>query len=136
MKFRVDRFETVAGNVSIDLCGGNIGVAEKFLHYPEVRSPFQKVGGKGVAECVRGDFFGDPGKQGIFFNDLPDILPRETFSVFSEKKMICFGLQHGPHALKISPARLDRDAAERHKPLLVPFPAAFDEMVIKIDIFT
>ena len=32
MKFGVNAFQVVAGNVGINLRGGNIGMAEKFLH--------------------------------------------------------------------------------------------------------
>ncbi len=33
-------FKAVAGHVRVDLRGGNIGMAEKFLHDPEICSAF------------------------------------------------------------------------------------------------
>ena len=43
----------------IDFSGGNVLVAQKSLDGSEVCSVFEKVGGKGVAQCVAGDSFMD-----------------------------------------------------------------------------
>ena len=48
-------------NVGIDLGSGEGAVAEDGLDVFDVYAFFQKEGGEGVAECVRGDGFVDAG---------------------------------------------------------------------------
>lgn len=42
--------------MGIDLCRDYALMAEHFLHYAQVGTVLDEVGGKGVAEGVRGDF--------------------------------------------------------------------------------
>lgn len=55
-------------DVGVDLGGGEGAVAEDGLDVFDVYAFFQKEGGEGVAECVRGDGFEDAGFQGQFFD--------------------------------------------------------------------
>ena len=48
----VDGSESVAGHVGVDLGRREIGVAEEFLHCPEVGAAFQQVRSVRVAEGV------------------------------------------------------------------------------------
>ena len=69
MKFLVDVAEMKIGDVSVNLGGGNIGVAEHSLNGTEVCAVHKKVGGETVAEGVGGDVFGDAGKASVFLDN-------------------------------------------------------------------
>ena len=45
--------EATAGDVGVNLCSGNRGVAEEFLDDAEVRAVFEQVSGETVSEHVR-----------------------------------------------------------------------------------
>ena len=47
--------QAVAGDVGVDLGGGDIGVAEQGLHHPQVGAALQQVGGEGVPQDVGAD---------------------------------------------------------------------------------
>ena len=49
----VNRGETFAGHVGVDLGGAETRVAEQFLNRAQVSAPVQKMGRGGVAEGVR-----------------------------------------------------------------------------------
>lgn len=51
-------------DVEVDHGGGDVGVAEEGLDGADVGSGFEEVCGKGVAEGVGGDAFGDSGFAG------------------------------------------------------------------------
>ena len=73
--------EALDGDVGVDLGGGQVGVAQKFLHAPEVGAVVQKVGGEGVPQCVRGGAEGEarggePLFQEFFDGDAGKGLPR------------------------------------------------------------
>lgn len=55
--------------MGIDLGGSNVSVTEKTLNGTQVGAIHEKVGGKTMAEGVRGDMFGDASKTGILLND-------------------------------------------------------------------
>ena len=40
VEFRVDGLEAIPGHMRVDLCRGNIGVAEEFLHDTQIRAAF------------------------------------------------------------------------------------------------
>lgn len=66
----MDGLEAFLVDVSVNLGGGNIGVAEEFLNDPEVGAIFQEVRGKGVAEKVGVDVLINAGGLGAFLDDL------------------------------------------------------------------
>ena len=45
----------------VDLRGGHAGVPEQFLHGAHVRAALDQVRGKGMAQGVRMEWFGDAG---------------------------------------------------------------------------
>ena len=47
--------------VRVDLRGGHAGVPEQFLHGAHVRAALDQVRGKGMAQGVRMEWFGDAG---------------------------------------------------------------------------
>lgn len=71
MKLLVNALKAAAIHMGIDLGGGDVGVAEEFLHRPQVGSADQKVGRETVAERVRVNV-GEFGGHRSAFDDLPD----------------------------------------------------------------
>lgn len=132
MEFCVDGFETIPGDVCVDLRRGNIGVAKKLLDNTQVGPTLKEMRRKGMAECVGRDVLGNAGKPRIFFDHLPHELPRQPLSVPAQEEMIRLGLQLGTDPAQISLASRDRDAPYRHKPLLIALPATLDELIIQI----
>ena len=53
--------QLLVGEVRVDLRGGDIRVAEEFLHGAEVGAVYEEIGGEAVAEQVRVDVVGNPG---------------------------------------------------------------------------
>ena len=48
----VHHFQSVAGDLSVDLGGGQIGVAKKLLDRPQVGSTLQEMGREGMSQRV------------------------------------------------------------------------------------
>ena len=67
----VDGFETLAGDVGIDLGRGDAGVAEEFLNDAQVGTVFEEVSGEAVPEHVRRDVAIDPRTEASFFDARP-----------------------------------------------------------------
>lgn len=64
--------EKTAVDVCIDFCGGDALVAQHCLDGTQVGAPFQKMGGKGVAEGMGTDGFGDACSLSIEFDVVED----------------------------------------------------------------
>jgi hypothetical protein len=56
---RVNLLDPLPGQVRVQLCGGDAGVAEQFLHDAQVRSAFQQVCRKRMAQRMRRDVAAD-----------------------------------------------------------------------------
>lgn len=78
MKLLVDFFEVLVGDVSVDLCGRNISVAEHGLYGADVSTVHEEVGGEAMAQGMRGNVFGDAGHFGVFLDDAFDRARGET----------------------------------------------------------
>lgn len=78
VEFLVNFFEVGVGDVGIDLGSGDVGVAEHGLDGAEIGAIHKEVGGKTMAESVRGDMLGDAGKLGISLDDALDGAGSET----------------------------------------------------------
>jgi len=52
-------FEPSPTDVGVDLCGGNVGVAQHFLDDPQIATVFEKVRGEAVPQRLRRNAFGD-----------------------------------------------------------------------------
>jgi hypothetical protein len=48
MEFFVNILQLFVGDVSVDLCGGNVGMPEHHQHRTDIGAVLQKVGRKGV----------------------------------------------------------------------------------------
>ena len=60
----VDNTEALLADVSVYLCGREVGVAEQLLHRSQIGTPVEKMGGEGVAQGVRVRRRGAPGGRG------------------------------------------------------------------------
>ena len=69
MKFFVNLAQMCVGDVSVDLSGADVGVAEHGLDGAEVGTVHEKVGGKGMAQSVRRHMFRDAGEASVFFDN-------------------------------------------------------------------
>ena len=68
----VDFAEAAAGDVGVDLGGGEAGVAEELLDGAEVGAVLQQVGGEGVAEGVGADVVLGAGGEDVAVDDAAD----------------------------------------------------------------
>jgi len=71
VKLLVEFFQSAAGDLGVDLGGGQIGMAQHRLDRSQVGAALQKVRGKGMSQHVRGNRAVDPGQPHIFFQQLP-----------------------------------------------------------------
>ena len=78
-------FEALLVDVSVDLGGGDVGVAEHFLDDAEVATIVEQVAGKAVPQRVRRDVFRDAGAARVFLDEHPDGFPAERLASGREK---------------------------------------------------
>ena len=64
----VGALETFGGQVRIDLGCHQMGVAKQFLHAAQIGPGIQQVGGKAVAQVVRGRFWDPARRRGDIFS--------------------------------------------------------------------
>lgn len=72
MEAFVDLFKVWVGDVSVDLSGADIGVAEHGLDRANVGAVHEKISSEAMTESVRGNVFGDASSTGVFFDDTFD----------------------------------------------------------------
>ena len=72
MKFFVDLFEVLVGDMSVNLGGRNVGVAKHGLDGAEVGAVHEKVSSEAVAESVRRNMFRNAGFAGVFLDNALD----------------------------------------------------------------
>ena len=53
MMFGVQLLHALAGNVRINLRGGDVGMPQEHLHHAQIRAVVEQVGSEGVAQGVR-----------------------------------------------------------------------------------
>lgn len=68
----MDGFQPLLIDVRVNLCRGNIGVAEHFLDNAQIGAIAEQVRRKTVPEQVRINVLLQPGMMSVFFHDLPD----------------------------------------------------------------
>ena len=59
--------------MGIDLCRGNVCVAQEFLHHAKIGAAFEQVRGERVPKRVRRDLFSQARNACVFADDSPDI---------------------------------------------------------------
>jgi hypothetical protein len=82
----VDFAEAAAGEVGVDLGGGEAGVAEEFLDGAKVSAGLQQVGGEGVAEGMGADAVLSAGAQHVPMDDAADAAGGEGAAAVVEEK--------------------------------------------------
>src|SRR5262249_1887512 len=87
VKTVVDHFEPCLEYMGVDLCRGQVGMAEHQLNRAKVRSTLQEMCRKRVPQHVRADCAADPGAPAMRLEDLPE-----------------------PHARQRTAPRVDEDA--------------------------
>ena len=103
----------------------------------EIRAVFQQMGGKGVAQGVRGDFCLNSGLLLIVLDDLPKALAAHALPAhIHEQGAFLRVLQHlGPHVLYVVLKRPDSRRVEGDHPLLSPAGTA-DKAGGQVDILS
>lgn len=126
----VDLAEAAAGDVGVDLGGGEAGVAEEFLDGAEVGAVFQQVGGEGVAEGVGADVVLGAGSEDVAVDDAADAAGGERAAAVVEVEAAgvffvgaLFGEEVGAGFGKIRFDGLLGGAAEEDDALAVAFAA-------------
>ena len=71
-------------DVEVSLGGGDFGVSEEFLDVGDGSVTFEKVGGAGVAEDVRGEVV-DLGFLSESFHEATDVCRADAFSCSADK---------------------------------------------------
>jgi len=72
--------QSLPGHMGIDLSGRDIHMAEHHLYRTKVRSPFQKMAGKGVTKKMGGDPLSKPRSPRILFEIFPESLSAHPLS--------------------------------------------------------
>ena len=78
----------VGGDVGVDFGGEDAFVAEHLLYNAEIGTVFHQVGGKGVAQGVRRDCFGNAGSGYLVPDDVEDHHAAQAASPSVEEKGI------------------------------------------------
>ena len=63
-------------------------MTEQHLYDAQIGAVIEKVGGEGVAQSVRGEWFGDPGLDGIALDELPEGLARHAVAAAGRKQEV------------------------------------------------
>jgi hypothetical protein len=67
----VQGFQALTCHMSINLGRGNVGVPQEHLHYAQVGPVIEQMGGKSMAQNVRGQGGQNPGLYRVFLDDQP-----------------------------------------------------------------
>ena len=125
----------------VDLRGGHAGVPEQFLHGAHVRAALDQVRGKGMAQGVRMEWFGDAGPLPGCFDDFPYRLPRDALAAFVEKQCAPLGNLGAGALFQLATPRIevcgDGPAcvtAQGHKPLLGALAHESRDVLVQVDV--
>ena len=72
MKFLVNVAQALAGNMGIDFCCANGGMAEQFLNDAQVGAVFEQMCGKAMPKHVWSDIALDPGAANALLDAQPE----------------------------------------------------------------
>jgi len=79
-------FQPFPCHMGIDLCRGDVDMAEHQLHGAKIRSPFKEMAGKGMAEEMGGDPLSDSSPPSVGFDALPEMLSAHRLSGSIDKE--------------------------------------------------
>src|SRR5262249_38682040 len=131
----VDRAETAAVHVGVDLRRRQVGVPQHRLHHPEVCTALDEVGGEGVAKLVRAQWLAESPAWRVPPEELPHTLPGERGATRTdeERPRAAPAEQHRPTAAEPGPHLGHRPSPERDQPLLVALPSGDEIPGIELD---
>ncbi len=130
----MDGFEAVVVYVGIYLGGADIGMAEHHLNGAQVGAMSQQMGGKGVAQHMRGDVLAYTGGGGCFFENLPVTPSGHGLAPGGDEQGIsAFGAEDGGTTfLEILLEMVFGGFAEGHQPLFAALAQDPDEAGVEI----
>lgn len=78
-------------DVRVDLCCGDAGVSEQFLHLSQVGTTGEQVCGETVPQRVRTNLAGDADACGVLFDELPNAFPAQRTAAWRENQPLASG---------------------------------------------
>ena len=135
MKLLMNTLQSLVIDMSINLGGGDISVAEEFLDDAEIGSILKEVGGEGVTQQVGIHVLLDPGQLGAGFDDLTNPIGTECSSPH-RKEDLGGGVGFDMIGTLVGEVAFQRDAgpsSDRNDARLVPFTGDANEAVVKIE---
>ena len=122
-------------DVGIDFRREDGLVPQHFLHDAQVGTVLDQVGGEGVAEGVRGDFFPDAGEQRLLLDQIEDGHPAERAAVFVEERHVVEGrFRRLRTRLEVLRESVCRHFPEGDQPLLVALAHHAHEAFREVDL--
>ena len=120
-------------HVEVDFSGGDRFVAKHLLDGPEVRSPFEQMGGETVPQRMRRHFVGNAGCRRQIPDNVEDHDSRQSRpATVQEQDIAIAGLDRSPGPLiEIFANQIDSHWRERRKPLLRAFSLYQHEPVVE-----
>ena len=83
MEAVMNTIQTLLFQMSVNLSGGNVGMAKHFLNDAQVCTVLQKMSSERMSKDMWEDMLFNSGSFGSFTDDLPDSLARKRFSAYS-----------------------------------------------------
>ena len=122
MEFLIDRFQVLLNDLRVNLCRGNVAVAEHLLNGFEIRAVFQQMRRKAVPEGVRRNVLLNPGGLLIVLDDLPEALAGHTLTaeIHEQSLLKRIGNHAGPNLVDVLLQSANRCGIERDHPALGP----------------
>ena len=127
--------------MGINLGCGQGTVSEQFLHRTQIRTVIQHVRGKGMAQGVRMEWFGDAGPLPGCFDDFPYRLPRDALAAFVEKQCAPLGNLGAGALFQLATPRIEVcgdgpacATAQWHKPLLGALAHESRDVLVQVDV--
>ena len=88
MELLVNAFEAVLVDMGVNLGGGDIGMAEHFLHDTQIGPAAEKMRGERMPQHVRRDALFQPRLFGVHLEQAPNGLARKTDPALIQKKVL------------------------------------------------
>ena len=134
MVFAVDSLQPFAGNMRVDLGGGNVRVAQHQLDRSKVGSVGQQVGSERVPKHVRCDRLADARAPSVGTNDLPESLSCHPCAPAGDEEIVAqpFPKESCAISPQVFSHRLGSGRADRDYPLLAPFSHHPDQALPKM----
>ena len=113
-------FQAFPRHMRINLRGRNIGVPQQQLHHTQIRTVIDQVGGEGVSQRMRRDWFFHVRLDRVALDHVPEHLPRHGAATLRDEHVIGFLATKNLDACRVG-ITLDHIRSrltERHQPFL------------------